>query len=382
VILNGFFFCRLSHLEVESAHAPVLSKTFLKSILLTNFAVLKIKKFSLMKIAIVGTSGAVGQEFLKVLEQRNFPVTELTLFGSKRSAGKIYIFKNKQYTVKELQHNDDFKDIDIALVSAGGSASVEFAETITKHGTIMIDNSSAFRMDKDVPLVVPEVNAEDALNAPKNIIANPNCTTIQMVVSLKPIENLSHIKRVHVSTYQSASGAGAAAMDELMEQIRETAENKKVNNEKFAYQLALNLIPQIDVFTDNDYSKEEMKMYNETRKIMHSDIEVSATCVRVPVMRAHSESIWVETEDELSIEQVRQAFEDFEGITVEDEPQNKKYPMPLFLSGKDDVYVGRIRKDLTTPKGIVFWSVSDQIRKGAALNAVQIAEYLAKNRKF
>jgi len=335
-----------------------------------------------MKIAIVGVSGAVGQEFLKVLEQRNFPITELTLFGSKRSAGKTYSFKGKEYTVKELQHNDDFKNIDIALVSAGGSTSIEYAETITRHGAIMIDNSSAFRMDKDVPLVVPEVNAEDALVTPRNIIANPNCTTIQMVVSLKPIEQLSHIKKVHVSTYQSASGAGAVAMDELVEQIKQVAENKQVINEKFAYQLALNLIPQIDVFTDNGYTKEEMKMYNETQKIMHSDIEVSATCVRVPVMRAHSETIWVETEDELSEEQVRQAFENFEGITVEDEPKDKKYPMPLFLSGKDDVYVGRIRKDLTNPKGIVFWSVSDQIRKGAALNAVQIAEYLAKNKKF
>ena len=335
-----------------------------------------------MKIAIVGVSGAVGQEFLKVLEQRNFPVTELSLFGSKRSAGKTYSFKGKNYTVKELQHNDDFKNIDIALVSAGGSTSIEYAETITKHGAIMIDNSSAFRMDKDVPLVVPEVNAEDALVTPRNVIANPNCTTIQMVVSLKPIEQLSHIKKVHVSTYQSASGAGAAAMDELIQQIKQVSDNKQVINEKFAYQLALNLIPQIDVFTDNGYTKEEMKMYNETRKIMHSDIEVSATCVRVPVMRAHSETIWVETEDELSEEQVRRAFENFGGITVQDEPKDKKYPMPLFLSGKDDVYVGRIRKDLTNPKGIVFWSVSDQIRKGAALNAVQIAEYLVKNKKF
>ncbi|TWP24920.1 aspartate-semialdehyde dehydrogenase [Apibacter muscae] len=334
-----------------------------------------------MKIAIVGVSGAVGQELLKVLDQRNFPLTDLVLFGSKRSAGQTYAFKGKEYKVNELQHNDDFKDVDIALVSAGGGTSLDYAETITKHGAIMIDNSSAFRMDDQVPLVVPEVNAEDALNTPKNIIANPNCTTIQMVVSLKPIEKLSHIKRVHVSSYQSASGAGASAMAELEQQIKEVAEGKSVNVEKFAYQLALNLIPQIDVFTENGYTKEEMKMYNETQKIMHSDIEVSATCVRVPVMRAHSESIWVETEKELTVEEVREAFQNFEGVIVQDNPEEKQYPMPLFLSGRDEVFVGRIRKDLSNPKGIAFWSVSDQIRKGAALNAVQIAEYLIKNKK-
>lgn len=334
-----------------------------------------------MKIAIVGVSGAVGQELLKVLDQRNFPLTNLVLFGSKRSAGQTYTFKGKEYKVKELQHNDDFEDVDYALVSAGGSTSLNFAETITKHGAIMIDNSSAFRMDDEVPLVVPEVNAEDALHTPKNIIANPNCTTIQMVVSLKPIEQLSHIKRVHISSYQSASGAGGEAMNELIEQLKQSSLGEEVKVEKFAYQLALNLIPHIDVFTDNGYTKEEMKMFNETRKIMHSDIAVSATCVRVPVMRAHSESIWVETEDELTVEQVRNAFENFNGIVVEDNPSEKKYPMPLFLSGKDEVFVGRIRKDLTNPKGIAFWSVSDQIRKGAALNAVQIAEYLIKHKK-
>lgn len=334
-----------------------------------------------MKIAIVGVSGAVGQELLKILDQRNFPLTDLVLFGSKRSAGNTYNFKGKKYTVKELQQNDDFKGVDIALVSAGGSTSIEFANTITKHGAIMIDNSSAFRMEDDVPLVVPEVNAKDALNAPRNIIANPNCTTIQMVVSLKPIENLSHIKRVHVSTYQSASGAGASAMKELLQQIKDVAlEKNEIQVEKFAYQLALNLIPHIDSFTENGYTKEEMKMFNETRKIMHSDIKVSASCVRVPVMRAHSENIWVETEDELSVAQIRQAFENFNGIIVEDNPADKKYPMPLFLSGKNEVFVGRIRKDLTNPKGITFWSVSDQIRKGAALNAIQIAEYLLKNK--
>ena len=333
-----------------------------------------------MKVAVVGVSGAVGQEFLRVLEQRNFPMDELVLFGSKRSAGSTYIFKGQELVVKELQHNDDFQGIDIALVSAGGDASKEYAQTITKHGAIMIDNSSAFRMESDVPLVVPEVNAEDALNAPRNIIANPNCTTIQMVVALKPINDLSKIKRVHVATYQSASGAGATAMAELVEQTRQLISGETIEVEKFAYQLAMNIIPQIDVFTDNGYTKEEMKMYNETQKIMHSDVQVSATCVRIPVMRAHSEAIWVETEQALTVEQVRVAFEKAEGITVQDNPAQKEYPMPLFISEKDDVYVGRIRQDLTNPNGISFWCVSDQIKKGAALNAVQIAEYLVKTK--
>ncbi len=329
-----------------------------------------------MKVAIVGVSGAVGQEFLKILEERNFPLDELVLFGSSRSAGKKYQFNGKEITVKELQHNDDFKDVDIALTSAGGSTSKEFASTITKHGTVMIDNSSAFRMDNEVPLVVPELNADDALNRPKNIIANPNCTTIIMVVALKPIEQLSHIKRVHSATYQAASGAGAAAMQELENQTKDIVEGRSTTVEKFQYQLAHNIIPHVDVFLDNDYTKEEMKMYNETRKIMHSDIEVSATCVRIPVLRAHSEALWIETEDELSADQVKNAFKNAEGVILEDNPANNEYPMPLFKADKDEVFVGRIRKDITNPKGIALWCVGDQIKKGAALNAVQIAEYL------
>ena len=332
-----------------------------------------------MKVAIVGASGAVGQEFLKVLEERNFPMDELVLFGSKRSAGKQYMFKDKQLTVQLLQHNDDFKDVDIAFVSAGGDTSREFAETITKHGAVMIDNSSAFRMNNEVPLVVPEVNSEDALNRPKGIIANPNCTTILMVVALKAIESLSHIKKVHVATYQAASGAGAAAMDELYAQYRQVLAGETPTVEKFAYQLAFNLIPQIDVFTDNGYTKEEMKMFNETQKIMHSDIKVSSTCVRVPALRAHSESIWLETERPLTVEEARAAFKKAEGIVLQDDPQDKQYPMPLFLSGKDPVYVGRIRKDLADENGLTFWVVGDQIKKGAALNAVQIAEWLIQN---
>jgi aspartate-semialdehyde dehydrogenase len=321
-----------------------------------------------MNIAIVGTSGAVGQELLRVLEQRNFPLDELVLFGSSRSAGTTYSFKGKEIKVKELQHNDDFKGIDIAFVSAGGGTSIEFADTITKHGAIMIDNSSAFRMEEDVPLVVPEVNAADALNTPRNIIANPNCTTAQLVVALKAINDLSPITKVHVATYQAASGAGAAAMQELEEQQRQLVNGEQPTINKFAYQLAYNLIPQVDVFTENGYTKEEMKMYHETRKIMHADIAVSATCVRVPVMRAHSEAIWLETERPISVAEAREAFEKADGVVVIDNPTNKEYPMPLDLSGKDPVYVGRIRKDLTNDKGLSFWSVSDQIRKGAALN--------------
>lgn len=329
-----------------------------------------------MKVAIVGASGAVGQEFLKILEEHDFPLDELVLFGSDRSAGQTRMFRGQELTIKKLEHNDDFRDIDLALVSAGGGVSREFAETITKHGALMIDNSSCFRMDADVPLVVPEVNPEDALSAPRRIIANPNCTTIQMVVALNAIEKISHIRRVRVATYQSASGAGASAMAELEQQHAELAGGNDPHVEKFAYQLAYNVIPHIDVFTDNDYTKEEMKMYNETRKIMHSDIEVSATCVRVPVMRAHSESIWIETERPVTPAEARAAFEKSEGIVVIDDPQQKQYPMPLFIAGKEPVYVGRIRADITSPDGLTFWCVADQIKKGAALNAIQIAEWL------
>lgn len=331
-----------------------------------------------MKVAIVGASGAVGQEFLRVLEERNFPIDELVLFGSARSAGSKYTFRGKELTVKLLQHNDDFKGVDIAFTSAGAGISKEFAEDITKYGAVMIDNSSAFRMDEDVPLVVPECNAEDALARPRGIIANPNCTTIMMVVALQAFEKLSHIKRVHVASYQAASGAGAAAMDELYEQYRQVLSNEPVTVEKFQYQLAFNVIPQIDVFQDNGYTKEEMKMFNETRKIMHSDVATSAMCVRVPSLRSHSESIWIETERPISIEEARKAVEEGEGLVLCDNPEKKEYPMPLFIAGKDPVYVGRIRKDLANENGLTFWIVSDQIKKGAALNAVQIAEYLIK----
>ena len=331
-----------------------------------------------MRVAIVGASGAVGQEFLRVLEERNFPIDELLLFGSQRSAGRKYTFRGKEIEVKLLQHNDDFKGVDIAFTSAGAGTSKEFAETITKYGAVMIDNSSAFRMDEDVPLVVPECNAEDALVRPRGIIANPNCTTIMMVVVLQPIEHLSHIRSIHVASYQSASGAGAAAMNELQQQYRELAEGKPVTVEKFAYQLAYNVIPQIDVFQDNGYTKEEMKMFNETRKIMHTDARCSAMCVRISSLRSHSEAVWIETEQPLTPEQVREALQKAPGVTVIDDPANKQYPMPLFTAGKDNIYVGRIRRDLANENGITLWLSGDQIKKGAALNAVQIAEYLIK----
>ena len=331
-----------------------------------------------MNVAIVGASGAVGQEFLRVLAEREFPIDNLLLFGSSRSAGNTYTFRGKDYTVQELKHGDAFKGVDVVFTSAGAGISKEYEADITKYGAVMIDNSSAFRMDEDVPLVVPECNAEDALNRPRGVIANPNCTTIMMVVALQAIERLSHIKRVHVASYQAASGAGQAAMDELMEQYRQVLAGEPVKVEKFAYQLAFNLIPQIDVFQDNGYTKEEMKMYNETKKIMHTDCLTSATCVSVPSLRSHSEAIWVETESPIEVEDARRAFAEGDGLVLMDDPAKKEYPMPLFLAGKDPVYVGRIRKDLANPNGLSFWIVSDQIRKGAALNAVQIAEYLIK----
>ena len=336
-----------------------------------------------MKIAIVGASGAVGQEFIDVLNASSMPVDELRLFGSERSAGRKYMFRGEEtQAVRVLGANPlDFKDIDFAFVSAGGDVSKQYADEITRFGALMIDNSSAFRMDADVPLVVPEVNGADAFNAPRNIIANPNCTTIQMVVALKPINDLSPITRVHVATYQAASGAGASGMEELRQQIRQIVEGSEVTNKKFVSQLAMNLIPHIDTFTDNGYTREEMKMHNETKKIMHAPgLEVSATCVRVPVERAHSEAIWGETEKPVSVADARAAFAAAEGVVLVDNLEPLGYPMPLFVAGSDPVYVGRVRADLANPNGLSFWAVADQIRKGAALNAVQIAQYIIEHR--
>ncbi len=320
----------------------------------------------------------MGQEFLRVLDERNFPMDDLVLFGSQRSAGRKYTFRGKEYEVQLLKHGDDFRGIDIAFTSAGAGTSKEFADDITKFGTIMIDNSSAFRMDPDVPLVVPECNAEDALVRPRGIIANPNCTTIMMVVVLQPLEKISHIERIHIASYQSASGAGAAAMAELQQQYKDMAEGREPKVEKFAYQLAYNVIPQIDVFTDNGYTKEEMKMFNETRKIMHTDARCSAMCVRISSLRSHSEAVWIETERPITPDEAREALRQAPGVTVVDDPAHQQYPMPLFTAGKDDIYVGRIREDLANPNGLTFWLSGDQIKKGAALNAVQIAEYLIK----
>ncbi len=332
-----------------------------------------------MRVAIVGASGAVGQEFLRILAERAFPIDELLLFGSERSAGRVYRFKDKDYTVKLLDKGDAFRGVDIVFASAGASVSLDYAETITRYGAVMIDNSSAFRMDADVPLVVPEVNAADALVHPRGIIANPNCTTIIMLVALKPINDLSPIERIHVASYQSASGAGAKGMAELEQQYREIVEQGEAKTiETFPQQLAYNVIPQIDKMLVNDYTKEEMKMYNETRKILHSDVRCSATCVRVSSLRAHSEAIWVETEQALSVEDVRQALSKAKGVTLIDKPQEYIYPTPLQAAGKDNVLVGRIRSDLANERGLSLWATGDQLRKGAALNAVQIAEELIK----
>ena len=309
-----------------------------------------------MKIAIVGASGAVGQELLRILEERQFPVDDLLLFGSERSAGREYLFRGKPHTVRLLHDNDDFRGVDIAFTSAGGSTSARFADTITRHGAVMIDNSSQFRMDEDVPLVVPE---------------------IKMVVALYPFERLSHIRKIHIASYQSASGAGAEAMRELQQQYKEILETGSAHSiSHFPHQLAYNVIPQIDKMTDNDYTKEEMKMYHETRKIMHSDVRTSATCVRVSSLRSHSESVWFETERPLSVEEIRHALQEAPGVTLVDDPQHYVYPMPLESAGKDDVFVGRIRKDLADDHSCTLWLTGDQIRKGAALNAVQIAEIL------
>lgn len=326
-------------------------------------------------VAVAGASGAVGNTMLQILEQRNFPVDNLLLLASERSAGKELSFSNKTYKIKELKH-DSFKGIDIALFSAGGSISKEFAPSAAKDGCVVVDNSSAFRMDDEVPLVVPEVNPEDTFKH-KGIIANPNCTTIIMVVALKPLYDYSRIKRVVVSSYQSASGAGAKGMGELEEQAKAWATNGDIKVKNFQHQLLFNLIPHIDVFTDNGYTKEEMKMYHETRKIMGDDsIKVAATCVRVPVFTAHSEAITVETENEITPEKAMELFKNAPGLSLADDISNNVYPMPLMAAGKDDCYVGRIRKDISCDNGLNFFVSGDQLRKGAALNAVQIAELL------
>ena len=321
-------------------------------------------------VAILGATGAVGAEFLKLIEERNFPFSELRLLASKRSAGKEIAFMGKTYTVEEATF-DSFKGMDIALF-AGGSISKDFAPHAVKAGAVVIDNSSAFRMDPEVPLVVPEVNPQAILKH-KGIIANPNCSTIIMVMALKPIYDLAKIKRVIVSTYQAVSGAGKEGIDELDAQVREHSEGREMTanilpsaSAEKHYPIAFNLIPQIDVFCDNLYTKEEMKM-------------ITATTIRVPVYRSHSESVNIELEKEVDLGAMREALAKFPGVTVQDDPSKQEYPMPLYTSEKDDVYVGRLRRDESCEKSYNMWVVGDQIRKGAALNTLQIAETMIKN---
>ncbi len=332
-------------------------------------------------VAILGATGAVGQEFLNLIEERHFPFAELKMLASKRSAGKIIHFMGKDYTVEETTE-DSFQGVEIALF-AGGAASKTFAPAAVKAGAIVIDNSSAFRMDPAVPLVVPEVNPE-AIASHKGIIANPNCSTIIMVMALKPLYDIARIKRIVVSTYQAVSGGGKEAMAELEQQVADIAAGREVQANILPgaalpkhYQIAFNLIPQIDVFKDNLYTKEEMKMIDETRKILSDDsLRITATTVRVPVYRSHAESVNVEFTEEVSVEAARKAIAAFPGAQVKDNPAEMEYPMPLFTSGKNDVEVGRIRKDESIDHGLNFWVCGDQIRKGAALNALQIAEYM------
>ncbi len=329
------------------------------------------------RVAVVGATGAVGTEMLNILKERKFPVESVAALASERSAGKSVKFGNETVAVSVLDRNS-FAGIDFALFSAGGSVSQEFAPVAAKAGAVVIDNTSAFRMDKDVPLVVPEVNPADAFKH-KGIIANPNCSTIQMVVALKPIHDRAQIRRIVVSTYQAVSGAGQRAMTCLLEESRKMLAGEKFQPTVFPYQIAFNLIPQIDVFTESGYTKEELKMVNETKKIMGDEsIRVSATTVRVPVLRGHSESVNVETARKITAAQVKELLKNAPGVVLVDEPENKKYPLPIVAAGTDPVYVGRIREDLSIENGINLWVVSDNLRKGAALNAVQIAELFIK----
>ena len=328
-------------------------------------------------VAVVGATGAVGEEMRLVLEERKFPVEKLSLFASGRSAGREYEFKGDKVVVQELK-DDSFGGIDIALFSAGDEVSAHFAPLAVRQGTIVIDNCKYFRMDPNVPLVVPEVNPDD-LKWHKGIIANPNCSTIQMVVALKPIYDEAGIERVVVATYQSVSGTGREAMEELKMQSESIAKGEEFEIKVYPYQIAYNAIPHIGAFEENGYTSEEMKMLNETRKIMGDDkIRVVATTVRVPVYRAHSEVVHIETKKKISVQRAQEILSSFPGIKVIDNPGKLEYPLPLFAEGKDEVFVGRIREDISTENGLVMWIVSDNLRKGAALNAVQIAEQLIK----
>ena len=328
-------------------------------------------------VAVVGATGAVGRRMLTTLEERNFPVANLTALASARSAGQTLAFRGQAIKVKELQE-DSFKGIDIALFSAGGSISKQLAPIAVESGCVVIDNSSAWRMDKDVPLIVPEVNPS-ALGDEWGIIANPNCSTIQMVVALKPIHDEYRIRRVVVSTYQSVSGSGQKAIEELEQQSRDVLDGKSAQCNVYPHQIAFNCLPHIDVFLDNGYTNEEIKMVNETRKILEDDsIEVSPTAVRVPVVYSHSEAVNVETEQAMTAKEVKELLSSFPGVSVVDNPEQNEYPLAINASGSGDVLVGRIRSDLTRPNAVNFWVVSDNLLKGAAYNAVQIAELLLK----
>lgn len=329
-------------------------------------------------VAVVGATGAVGIEMVRMLQDRQFPIKSLRLFASERSSGKSLIFNDKQISV-EVLHPELISDIDVAIFSAGATISKQYAPLFAKRGIFVIDNSSAWRMDSDIPLVVPEVNPH-ALTKDKKIIANPNCSTIQMVVALKPIHDVVGIKTIRVATYQAVSGAGGKGIDDLEKQSKAWAEGKQIPPaQKIPHQIAFNLVPQIDVFTDNGYTKEEMKMVNETRKIMDApEIGVSATCVRVPVFRSHSEAVWIETAKPLSIAKAKELLASAPGLVLQDEPEKSVYPMPWQAEGRQATYVGRIRQDLASPNGLSMWIVSDNLLKGAALNAVEIAELLIK----
>jgi len=336
-----------------------------------------LKKKERYVVAVVGATGAVGNEMIAILEERKFPVEKLRLFASERSEGKTLQFEGSEIPVESL-NEESFKGIDIALSSAGAERSKIWAPVSAKSGCVAIDNSSQWRMDPEVPLIVPEVNAHDIMRH-KGIIANPNCSTIQMVVALKPIHDAAKIKRVVVTTFQSVSGTGKKAMDELLEQTKDILNFREIQKNVYPHQIAFNVLPHIDKFLENGYTKEEMKMVNETKKIMGDDsIKITATTVRVPVYRGHSESLNIETEKKLSANEVRSLLAKAPGIVVFDAPEKNIYPLPIDVTGKDPVYVGRIREDESIQSGINMWVVSDNLRKGAALNAVQIAEELIK----
>ena len=328
-------------------------------------------------VAVAGATGAVGVEMVKTLEKRNFPVKSLKLLASKRSAGKTMTFKGEPVVIEELTH-DSFKGVDIALFSAGGDISREFAKSVVDSGAVMIDNSSAFRMEDDVPLVVPEVNPED-IKWHKGIIANPNCSTIIMLVAVAPLHRAKKLKRLVAATYQATSGAGAKGMDELLVQTRQLLNNEPIEPKAFAHRIGFNLIPHIDVFKDNGYTKEELEMLYESRKMLHEpELMVSCTCVRVPVLRAHSEALNLEFAEEITPDEARAILKNAPGVEVVDDPANKRYPMPVDATEKYDVLVGRIRQDISRhdKRGLDIFVAGDQVLKGAALNAVQIAELL------